>query len=1183
MKIKRLEIAGFKSFVDRTLIDFQRGVTAIVGPNGCGKSNIVDAIRWVMGEQSPRNLRGRNMEDIIFGGSELRKPLGMAEVSLVFSTEDGRVPASYLDFTEIQVTRRLFRSGESEYLLNKAPCRLLDIAELFMDTGAGAKAYSIIEQGKIGMILNSKPEERRFLIEEAAGVVKYKSRKQVALKKIELTRQNLVRIGDIVSEIRRQMNALQRQAKKAVKFREFREEAREIDLLFAAKNFIEVSGDKKVVEEEFLDLTARLERLSAEMAGVELSLEGRKTALLEKEKALAAAQERIYLIKSEIQGSESRREFQKKELEKLERHQDRLAGEKKGLQGQLLEGEAELKNHEAMGEILTSLMGVEGRDLIEAENGLEEIVRQENSAAGQLEGARRELLSALAEIGQFNNQHAAASKRMMAVVENIARNAREMLGLKEKLDESGKRKDELEKLQAAFAGEKEFLADTLTILRSRENEIKERSVELYRKLQGKRDELSKKGSRLHSLQELEAQFAGYGQGVRSLFLTDRFKGKFRGLLADFIEIEEKYELALETVLAERLQYVLCESRSDAFSAIAYLKETSGGRCSFMMDDAQVPAVRPLPDGMAGLIDKIAVNNDYAEFTKPLLQNVCIAADLEAAFALSRQHNLLTFVTEQGDLVDSGGIIHGGSTDTTQQGLVHKKREIKSLSAEVAALSRDVAGLEELRLQLDSELLALDEELKNCRQGMHQMEIQILNNDKDLQRFREDCQRIEERLIIKCMDDQQVQEEKSSLEEEIADSDRQRSGREGRKAQLEKDVAVLHGRLEEKKNEIDLARERVTSLKVRGAANSEKLESNLRAIKRLMELVKGLYSRNEACEIELIKGVREKEELFAEIARNDEVLNQLILTHCEEAVQFEYLRVRFEAEACHVNELEARMKELRSGNEELNRSSAEKKMKISEFALNLKYLEDSLLDKYRVGMPQILSTYADVDYNLSEKQGRQEELQKLIADMGEVNLMAIEEFRGLEERYDFLSSQKNDLEESLQSLQQAIQRINRTTRKRFHETFLLVNAKFQEVFPRLFCGGKAELKLTNEADLLETGIDIIVQPPGKKLQNITLLSGGEKALTAVALMFSIFLIKPTPFCLLDEVDAPLDDANIRRFNEMIRELSGDSQFIMITHNKNSMSAADCLYGVTMEDPGVSRLVSVKLNQGEACAV
>ncbi len=1176
MKIKRLDIVGFKSFVDKTSLDFQQEVTAVVGPNGCGKSNIVDAIRWVMGEQSPKNLRGKNMEDVIFGGSESRKPLGMAEVSLVFSAEDGRVPAKYLNYSEIQITRRLYRNGDSEYLLNKTPCRLLDIAELFMDTGAGARAYSIIEQGKIGMILHSKPEERRFLIEEAAGVVKYKTRKQIALKKIEVTRQNLLRIGDIVSEIKRQLNALQRQAKKAEKFREYREELKEIDLLFIARGYQETEKEKIRCEEDLGRKNIALESVTVEMENVELALEEKKIALLEKEKSLAAGQEEIYRIKGDTRNVENRLEFQKKELQNLDRHLGRFAEETYSLRKQLIDAEAELKGLEEFRQTYSSDMEEEERNLLEAERELEDFTVHERSMASRLEEIRRELLSILSEIAQFNNQHANAAKRLEALEESVGRNNREITAYREKLVEAGIKTDELEVARHALAGRKEEITEELNSLRTRENQLKERFEEVNKKLLEKREQLNKKESRLHSLQELEAQFAGYGQGIRSLFLTDRFKGFFKGVLADFVEIEEDYELALETVLAESLQYVICNNEEDALSAVSYLKEASGGRCGFIVQGVMTDTAMQTVDGLERLLDKVTVCGDYRTIFDSLLDNVLIAEDLSSAYAMSRKYPRLVFVTPHGDLVNGGGIIHGGSTEGAQQGLVHKKREIKVLTAEVTGLSEELKKLESLGKQLREELAEINENNMELRQSLHQTEIDHINIDKDLLRAREECQRIEERIVIKGIEDDQLMEEKESLGKEMTYSDQQRTTRNFRKAELEKEVEELQEVLRQKKLEMDKARDLVTSLKVRSAALREKLESNLRAIKRVEGRVKELGPKiiNQKTEIE--KGETDRENLVSAIALSEESLKGLLAKHLETESLFASVRVNYESEAGEVQEVELKLKELRGKAEETRKFLAEKSLKFSELSMHLRHMEDSLLDKYRTEISSILPVYADVDCDENEKRGRQAELQKLVDDMGEVNLMAIEEFRELEERYGFLSSQKGDLDESLQGLQQAIQRINRTTRKRFLETFLKINEKFQEVFPRLFCGGKADLRLTNEEDLLETGIDIIIQPPGKKLQNISLLSGGEKALTAVALMFSIFLIKPTPFCLLDEVDAPLDEANIRRFSEMIREMGKTSQFIMITHNKTTMSCADCLYGVTMEEPGVSKLVSVKLN-------
>jgi chromosome segregation protein len=1176
MKIKRLDIAGFKSFVDKTSVDFQQRVTAVVGPNGCGKSNIVDAIRWVMGEQSPKNLRGKNMEDIIFGGSESRRPLGMAEVSLVFSVEDGRVPTRYLDYSEIQVTRRLYRSGESEYLLNKIPCRLLDIAELFMDTGAGARAYSIIEQGKIGMILHSKPEERRFLIEEAAGVVKYKSRKQIALKKIEVTRQNLLRIGDIVGEIRRQLNALQRQAKKAVKFREYREELKEIELYFIVKNYRAVGDEKRKLENELAQCNNSLDTLTNELEAGELRLEETRIRVLENEKALTARQEENFRIKGDMRQAENRLEFQKREFENLERHLTRFLEEMENLQKQFSEAEMELKNLEAHKGIFGADIEREEKRLIFAEQELQEISRHERELFSRIDEIRRELMSVLSEIAQFNNQHAGTVKRLETLEENVERNELEIAALREKLSEAVQKAQELEGTQRSLICEKDSIGEELNTLRAREVQLKERYGEVDNRLINKREQLNKKGSRLHSLQELEAQFAGYGQGIRSLFLTDRFKGIFRGVLADFIEIDEKYESALETVLAERLQYVVCNGEGDAMSAIDYLKETAGGRCSFIVQGLTSSVEPQSLNGVDRLIDKITVCDECGNIVVPLLGNVFITDDLASAFAMSRSHPTFTFVTPRGDMVNSGGIIHGGSTEAVQQGLVHKKREIKVLSSEVSGLSEDVRKLESLGQQLSGELVEVVERMKELGHSLHHKEISIINNDKDLQRVREECQRIEERILLKAFENDQLREESESLGEEMASSDRQRALRECRKAELEREIEELQELLTVRKTEMEKSREVVTGLKVRTAALKEKRDSNLRAIERVENRVNELETRTVRQKLELEKGELDKQQLLENITQNDQNMKSLLGRFREAEALYEAERVKFEAEAARLQEAEIQLKALRSRVEEVRTHSAEAGFRFSELSMRLGHIEDSLSDKYRIEIGSILEKYAEFDGDESVKRRRQSELQALVDEMGEVNLTAIEEFRELEERHDFLSSQKNDLEESLQGLQQAIQRINRTTRKRFYETYLKINEKFQEVFPRLFCGGKAELKLTNEEDLLETGIDIVIQPPGKKLQNISLLSGGEKALTAVALMFSIFLIKPTPFCLLDEVDAPLDEANIRRFADMIRELSETSQFIMITHNKTTMSCADCLYGVTMEEPGVSRLVSVKLH-------
>jgi chromosome segregation protein len=1176
MIISRLEIHGFKSFADKVSLAFQKGVTAVVGPNGCGKSNIVDAIRWVMGEQSAKTLRGKNMEDTIFGGSELRKPLGMTEVSLFFSTQDGRVPAKYLNFSEIQVTRRLYRDGDSEYLLNGTPCRLLDISELFMDTGAGAKAYSIIEQGKIGMILSSKPEERRFIIEEAAGVTKFKARKQVALKKIEVTRQNLLRIGDIVAEIRRQMNALQRQVKKAEKFREYREELKEIELLFSVTGYCRMVSDKTGIAAEIASLQDRSVAKALEIEKSALSLEERKLQLLEEEKKLAEAQEESYRLKGEIAGCESRIGFERKEQAGLEERIARFTQELTTIGTRTAEAEDELRKLEDLEKTLFVDLSREEEELVAAEEVLARLAEEERVAVSSLEERRRDLFAIVAEISQFNNQTAAASRRLESLREQLERNRREGLGLHEKHHDAKGRASELDVMHRTLTTQKLELLTQLDELRVRDEELRKNLEAVEHSFLTEKDCLNKNASRLHSLQELEAQFAGYGRGVRSLCLAEPFKERLQGVIADILEVSEEYEVALEAALADRLQYVICSGERDAKEALSFLKETSGGRCSLIQRSLSSSRLPDPPEGSECFLDRITVAEENRGMAETLLAYTFVTATIDSALRLAAANPHLTFVTKEGDMVNGGGVLHGGSMEAAQQGLIHKKRQIKELSALVEGLTGRVAELESERERLRGEVRTTDSAMKDARQELHRLEIQLVNAEKDLQRVREELQRIEERLALKELEDNQLREEFESLEAEMGISHRERELREASRVAVEDELAVLRGALDNGQREITEVRDDLTARKVRLAALREKRESGQRTVKRVEDSIQDLHARHARLETELHNGIRERQGIADSRSKSDTELKTLLEKQWQADELCRAIRVRYEQEAALAQEGEASLKELRSIGEQLSREMGNKNLKLTEIMMLLGNLEETVAEKYRCALSDLVPRYAHREYDEIEMRARQTELVGLIEGIGEVNLTAIEEFRELEERFDFLTGQKSDLEESLHALQQAIQKINRTTRKRFLDTFTLVNEKFQEIFPRLFCGGRAELKLTDEENLLETGIDIIIQPPGKRLQNVNLLSGGEKALTAVALMFAIFLIKPAPFCLLDEVDAPLDEANIGRFNEMVREMSSFSQFIVITHSKASMANADSLYGVTMEEPGVSKLVSVKLH-------
>jgi chromosome segregation protein len=1175
MKIKRLEISGFKSFADKVVLDFQENVTGVVGPNGCGKSNIVDAIRWCMGEQSAKNLRGKAMEDVIFVGSDSRKPLGVAEVSLIFSTEDGRAPAKYLDYAEIQLTRRLYRDGESDYLINRTPCRLLDITELFMDTGVGTRAYSIIEQGKIGQILHSRPEERRFLIEEAAGVTKFKSRKQLALKKIEGTRQNLARLADVLGEIRRQLASLQRQAKKAEKFREYRDELREIDLIFTARDYYETQRQREVAERELAALNERIREVFVSSAVGESQAEEARVKLLGTEKQLTGAQEDIFRVRSEFSSTGNELEFKRKELVGLEGRLARLAAESAELGSRLKECCAQrelLELRRDTGAVDSAGMQAE---LEQSEEELAGHQLAEEELNRDLEKRRQELFTALAGAAQFKSRQENAQKRLAALRERIDRHSREAMQLSERREQLFRNSEALETEIVSGVQEQEALQVRLSSLRGQEDDVKGRLPEIEKGWQSCRDELNRSSSRLHSLKELEAQFAGFGQGVRSLMKDASQRSRFSGVLADAIQAPPELESALEAALGDRLQCILCSDARDAVCALEFLKTHNGGRAGIVLPLERAAAASPAVMGTDPLVEQVHVDGPFAGLILNLLAPVMLADDVSGAISLARNNPGLIFVTRGGDMVQ-GGVINGGSSEQAGAGMIHKKREIRELEQAVVRLAEEVASFGTQRDDLRRQSQEAAEGLKNCGLQLHQAELKLTGLRKDRQQAGDECSRIVERLDVQSLEAENLNEELAALEDELKLAGEQIVQTGAASQGLEVETSRLKGELDARRAQLAVVREKVTAIRVQTATIREQHDAGLRALTNLEQQTDEILRRMESDRQEIESGDTARLQLLAEIRTVTERLEGLVQEQVISGERLAVMRSRFEEAGTELNLIEAKFKKSREESDAVREAQAGLNLRFSTLTMQADHLEQALLERYRITMAEALTKLESTDRDEAAGRTRQMELQRLLDEMGEVNLMAIEECAGMEERFNFLTSQKDDLEESLRGLQQAIQRINRTTRQRFLDTYNLVNAKFQEVFPRLFCGGRAELRLTDEEDLLETGIEIIVQPPGKKLQNVTLLSGGEKALTAVALIFSIFLIKPTPFCLLDEVDAPLDDANIGRFNEMVREMSAISQFIIITHNKATMQVADTLYGITMEEPGVSRVVSVRLH-------
>ena len=1171
MKIKRVDIVGFKSFVDRVSFDFQDGVTSVVGPNGCGKSNIVDAIRWSMGEQNAKNLRGRSMEDVIFGGSESRKPLGMAEVSMLFDNVDGRGPAAFRDYAEIMVTRRLYRNGESEYLINKTPCRLLDISELFMDTGVGARAYSIIEQGKIGMILNSKPEDRRFLIEEAAGVTKYKSRKKSALRKIEATRQNLLRLSDIVAEVRRQMNSLKRQAQKAERFRTLREELKGLELRFAGERYREILAARAAVAQEESLRQTEAAGFSAQLDSAELGLEELRLRHVDRETEVAQGQQRLFHLASEAQKVEGRLEISQREAESLLRQQERLVVEQEENARRLASLDEEEASLQASFTALGSELAGVQRQLGEGESHLEECVVSEQELAGRLEVTRNALYALLNALSRAGSQQDEARRRLQALEDRAARNRGDAVAVREQAEEAQALLAALEVTLQGFRERRSGLQQEREELQEKVRSLRCRIEENENALLVRREELNRYRARLDTLRQLEKNLDGYGAGVKALLGESSFQGRFGRMVADLLEVPARYEAAVEAALGDRLQ-ALPATPGDALEALAFLRQKEG-RCSFVLPGF-APDFPPAINGVTPLLDLVQPQPGAEPLVAALLSGICLAESLEPYLATALPPGIC-LVTETGETLSARGELAGGGRQALAQGLLHKRREIKELAEQVKNLEVAVADLQAERQQLREDQAQTEEELRETEAALHRKELKVVDSEKDLSRIGGEADRFRERLEVLSLEEDQLHEERDELERLLHEASRGREEQESHKTGYETTVAQLQEELQVLRRETATVRERVTSLKVAVASIREREEGSRRSLERLAQLRVELRGRTSLLTGREAEGRQEQERLQSAMERLRIELEVLVRRQEEEKVRFEKVRERFEAGSREIEAQEELLKGLRNRLHQAREALSVLQLKGRELEMQAEHQRQNVLERYRIDLQDAPPVTDATPAGDGER--RMLELRRLIDEIGEVNLTAIEEFQDLEERFNFLSSQQEDLRQSLEGLQTAISKINRTTRKRFRETFDQINGKFQEVFPRLFRGGRAELLLTDEQDLLETGIDIIVQPPGKKLQNVNLLSGGEKALTAVALIFSIFLIKPSPFCILDEVDAPLDDVNIGRFNELVREMSEISQFIIITHNKRTMQIADTLYGVTMEEPGVSKLVSVRINE------
>ncbi|MFQ5735627.1 MAG: chromosome segregation protein SMC [Thermodesulfobacteriota bacterium] len=1188
MKIKKITIHGFKSFVDKVTLNLSSGTSGIIGPNGCGKSNIVDAIRWVLGEQNARHLRGKLMEDIIFNGSEARKPLGMAEVVLTFSNDDGQAGPRFASYTEIEISRRLYRSGESEYYLNKVQCRLRDIVDLFTDTGIGTRAYSIIEQGQVGWLINARPEERRVIFEEAAGINKYKHKKETALRRLAATKDNLTRVSDIISEVKRQLNSLNRQAKKAERYKGFKSELRSIDLYLSSIEYgrlkDSLAGARRRLE------GIRDEELAFQTAatGKETLLEEIKTEFLNAENEYKEIRERVFRIEKTIQEQEQAATLSRVRVDELKRNDERLKAEIEDLKA---------GNSAAAGEIEALGASIdEVSSFIEQDSGrLAQNTALLEAAVGELRAKEEELRAERAESLRTSTRVSDIRHSIQSQIkdeENLrVREAKAATEKKEAAAAIAQRQEPMRLLGEKLAGaegRRQAAQEELGEIRSRLEALDGDRSRTAEGLKKAKDEHARAAARLSTLEEMEKNYESLNGGARSIMLMEG-KGGIYGLIADVIETNAGYEKAVEAVLGDRLQYVVVESHKDGMEAIEYLKQNSAGRGSFVpVREARAASPVPVQAGGFGysgareLLSEVKVKEGYSGIINYLLGEVLLVEDLESGLELWRAGAFKTLVTRDGEVIDPQGTITGGTANGKEAGILQRRGEIKAIRELASRLEAEAAAIEERLAAIELDSAATEKLLEEKREALHALDIERVNIESELKRLTEETGRL-----------RSVEEQASS---EIAETGRRLAGISVTKAELVREREELEqGMAEREHRTAELAsaitglaskkealQDVVTEIRIKLARAKERFEALKRQVAEKTSLMEATERKISARLEEIERGSaeagqrqRDTEEIKAKL---EGLLGDVEEIKCEEVSKTELL----ESLNTRIHGVEGELKEIKTKYSELQDLKGELSVETKEMELAVGNLREKIAERYGTDIDSFRPEEAGIikegeqagPPDMEALDAKRTELRTRIADLGEVSLSALEEFAELEGRHAFLLDQQADLTESCDSLHAAINRINRTTREKFKKAFEEINEQFKLNFPKFFNGGKAELRLTEDSDVLEAGVEIVAQPPGKRLQNITLLSGGEKALTATSLIFSIFLIKPSPFCLLDEVDAPLDDANIDRFNQFVRDMSRMSQFILITHNKKTMEMADSLYGITMEEPGVSKVISVE---------
>ncbi|GIP36769.1 chromosome partition protein Smc [Paenibacillus sp. J31TS4] len=1187
MFLKRIELAGFKSFADKTELEFVQGITAVVGPNGSGKSNISDGIRWVLGEQSARSLRGGKMEDVIFAGSDARKAVNYGEVSLTLDNSDN---ALGLDFSEVTVTRRVHRSGDSEYFINRQSCRLKDITELFMDTGIGKEAYSIIGQGRIEEILSTKSEDRRGIFEEASGIVKYKSRKKEAEKKLNETEQNLLRIHDLVSELEDQIEPLRLQSEKAIRYKQLKEVLKKSEISLYVYQIEEIHRNWSAMKQRLEELKTEQMELASVVNQHDAYLERHRWETRRLEQELQQLQESLLTISAEFEKCEGQGEVlreRKKHLASTRAQLEQTIGSQEERIGTRRDDLAETKQ-----KIVTVSQQLEDcRDQLTEEE--EKLLGVNGGISSEAEETHKaELLDALNAIAQSRNELRYAEQQLEAVARREGRLEGELAKWAEEKDKLASRRTELEASKERVGGElthiRERYAELVQSLKAKSASLEQSQLAVRREEQ-RRDALL---SRKDTMKEMQDDYDGFQHGVKEVLKAAKRPDGLRGIhgaVAELVTVPAEIELAVETALGGALQNIVVENEADGRTAIAFLKKRQSGRATFLpldvirgrsVSDHDLRAVEGQPGFVGVAAELVRFDDKYRNIFSSLLGTVIIAETLEDANRIAAKCQYrFRVVTREGDVVNPGGSMTGGSQHRKTTSLLGRQRQIEELTREIAQADKQLAALQEQTRQLRQQLAAENEELERLREEGERKRIEEQQYAAELAPLAKEAQKNEELSALYEQDQEALEDEKRQLLARRTEAEAQLAAMERREKELQQ--AIRDAELARKASES--AKEelvgQMTELKVQAASLAQEKQS-------LVEQYKRLQADHGQAESELEMNRRLLEQVIADSETNEkeslmqaEQLNDLKSKKQSCLEKTEYKRAERAEWAKTLEEEENKTRTQRNQLKKVEEELHQTEVRLNRSDVELDNLLNKLAEDYELSYEMAKDKYP-LPEDVTATQATVKELKRQITALGDVNLGAIEEYSRVNERYEFLSEQKADLTEAKTTLYHVIREMDEEMSRRFRTTFEAIRSHFVIVFAKLFGGGRADLILSDPSSPLDTGIEIVAQPPGKKLQNLQLLSGGERALTAIALLFSILRVKPVPFCVLDEVEAALDEANVSRFAEYLREFSHVTQFIVVTHRKGTMEEADVLYGVTMEEGGVSKLVSVKLEQEEA---